>query len=89
MKKRVFLDGVHTVIINTDEEKKTVIAEIETKEKNELIYAEKFDERCNYEKEAIKACLKYLNKTNEKRSSLKSVTKNFLNFVNFLNLLIC
>lgn len=61
MKKRVFLDGKHTAVISVNESKNTVFAELETENGTELIYAEKFVSDCNFEKEAIKACIRYLN----------------------------
>lgn len=60
MEKRVFLDGIHTAIININETNKTVIAELEKDNVKEFIYAEKFDETKNPEKEAIKVCISYI-----------------------------
>ncbi len=73
MEKRVFLDGVHTAIINVNEANKTVVAEIEKDNVKELIYAEKFDKICNYEKEAIKAVITYL-KSSFDGSTVKSIS---------------
>ena len=60
MKKRIFLDGKHTAVISVNEERKTVVAELETEEGTDFVYAEKFNDFSNYEKEAIKACIRYL-----------------------------
>ena len=80
MKKRVFLDGKHTAVISIDESQKTVLAEIETKEGTEFVYAEKFDDIRNYEKEAVKACIRYL-----KDLSAESINRNsFVYYFSFL-----
>lgn len=84
MKKRVFLDGKHIAVININEAQRTVFAEIETKEGSDFVYAEKFDDVCNYEKEAIKACIRYL-----KNMSVESVTVNsFMNLFALIMILI-
>lgn len=72
MKKRVFLDGIHTAVIDVNEASRTVVAELEKDGAGELIYAEKFDKPCNYEKEAIKAVIAYL-KSSINAATIKSV----------------
>lgn len=60
-KVRVNLDGLHSLDITIREDKKTIITELVLPdEPPELIYAEKFDEPCNYLKTAIKRGLLYL-----------------------------
>lgn len=57
----VNLDGLHSLQIYVDRENKTVIAElIVPDEPPTFIYAEKFDEPCNYMKTAIKKGIVYL-----------------------------
>ncbi len=57
----VNLDGLHSLEISIDKENKTVIAElIVPDEPPTFIYAEKFDEPCNYMKTAIKKGIVYL-----------------------------
>lgn len=77
MEKRVFLDGIHTAIINVNKADKTVIAELEKDNVKELIYAEKFDEKCNYEKEAIKAVIAYLKDSCDSHA-IKSIASNIV-----------
>ena len=77
MKKRVFLDGIHTAIIDINEKNKTVIAEIEKGSARELIYAEKFEKICNYEKEALKAVITYL-KCSLEDMSIKNIAPNIV-----------
>ncbi len=58
----VNLDGLHSLEISVDKENKTVIAELVVPdEPPTFIYAEKFDEPCNYMKTAIKKGIVYLN----------------------------
>lgn len=58
----VNLDGLHSLGISVDKESRTVIAElIVPGETPVFIYAEKFDEPCNYMKTAIKKGIVYLN----------------------------
>lgn len=83
MKKRVFLDGYHTAVISINEESKTVIAELESGNEKKLIYAEKFDKICNYEKEAIKAVVAYL-----KSSFNSSVIKNISSYVSAMIIMV-
>ncbi|MBQ8762481.1 MAG: hypothetical protein IJZ07_00060 [Clostridia bacterium] len=57
----VNLDGLHSLEISVDKENKTVIAHlIVPDEAPTFIYAEKFDEPCNYMKTAIKKGIVYL-----------------------------
>ena len=57
----VNLDGLHSLEISVNKENKTVIAElIVPDEPPAFIYAEKFDEPCNYMKNAIKKGIVYL-----------------------------
>ncbi|MBQ8015454.1 MAG: hypothetical protein IJ264_04630 [Clostridia bacterium] len=60
-KTRVNLDGLHSLDISVNESNKTVIAElIVADEKPTFIYAEKFDNSCNYLKAAIKKGMLYI-----------------------------
>lgn len=62
VKKRVNLDGFHSLDISVYEEKKTVITElIILDEEPIMIYAEKFDEPCDYMKKGIRRGIEYLN----------------------------
>lgn len=58
---RVNLDGLHSVEIAVNEKAKTVVAELISGEDSTFIYAEKFDEPCNYLRTAIKKSIVYLN----------------------------
>ena len=61
IKKRVNLDGLHSLDISVYEEKKTVITELITPyEEPVMIYAEKFDEPCDYLKKGIRKGIEYL-----------------------------
>lgn len=80
IKKRVNLDGIHSLDISIYEEKKTVITELITlDEEPVMIYAEKFNEPCNYLKKGIRRGIEYLN-ANSKNSFEKSNLKNFERF---------
>ena len=60
-KVRVNLDGLHSLDISVCEAKRTIVTELVLPdEPPELIYAEKFDEPCNYLKTAIKRGILYL-----------------------------
>ncbi len=83
MKKKVFLDGYHTAVISVNEDSKTVIAELESEDENELIYAEKFNKTCNFEKEAIKAVIAYL-----KNSFDGSVIKSISSYVSAMIIMV-
>lgn len=62
IKKRVNLDGVHSLDISVNEEKQTVITELITLDDDPvMIYAEKFDEPCNYLKKGIRRGIEFLN----------------------------
>ncbi len=62
VKKRVNLDGFHSLDISVYEKKKTVITElIILNEDPIMIYAEKFDEPCDYLKTGIRRGIQYLN----------------------------
>lgn len=62
IKRRVNLDGLHSLDISVYEEKKTVIAELITLDEAPImVYAEKFDEPCDYLKKGIRRCIEYLN----------------------------
>lgn len=57
----VNLDGLHSLEISVNKENRTVIAElIVPDEPPTFIYAEKFNEPCNYMKTAIKKGIVYL-----------------------------
>ncbi len=80
VKKRINLDGIHSLDISVHEEKKTVVTELVTlDEEPVMIYAEKFDKPCNYLKIGIRRGLEYLNASAE-TVSRKSVSKNLKNF---------
>lgn len=65
IKKRVNLDGLHSLDISVCEEKKTVVTELVTSDDEcVMIYAEKFDEPCNYLKKGIRRGIEYLNACN-------------------------
>lgn len=76
IKKRVNLDGFHSLYISVYEEKKTVVTELITLgEDPVMIYAEKFDEPCDYLKKGILRGIEYLN------ASIKTnPNKHFQNF---------
>lgn len=60
-KVRVNLDGLHSLDIRVCKTKRTIVTELVIPdEPPELIYAEKFDEPCNYLKTAIKRGILYL-----------------------------
>lgn len=62
IKRRVNLDGFHSLDISVYEEKKTVITELITLDGDPImIYAEKFDEPCDYLKMGIRRGIEYLN----------------------------
>lgn len=66
IKKRVNLDGIHSLDISVNEEKQTVITELITLDDDPvMIYAEKFDEPCNYLKKGIRRGIEYLNTSGE------------------------
>lgn len=58
---RVNLDGLHSLEITVNEKAKTVVAELIVGDETTFIYAEKFDEPCNYLRTAIKKGIIYLN----------------------------
>lgn len=73
VKRRVNLDGLHSLDISVCEEKKTVITELITLDEDPvMIYAEKFDEPCNYLKKGIRRGIEYLN---AKEDIWKSINK--------------
>ena len=62
IKRRVNLDEFHSLDISVYEEKKTVITELITPDEDPImIYAEKFDEPCDYLKKGIRRGIEYLN----------------------------
>ena len=62
IKRRVNLDGFPSLDISVYEEKKTVITELITPDEDPImIYAEKFDEPCDYLKKGIRRGIEYLN----------------------------
>lgn len=66
----VNLDGMHSLDISISETKRTVVAELQTPDDSPvLIYAEKFDEPCNYLKAAIKKGIKYVSGDGEENES--------------------
>ncbi|MEE1012360.1 MAG: hypothetical protein U0L11_10065 [Acutalibacteraceae bacterium] len=77
IKKRVNLDGIHSLDISVYEEKKTVITELITPDEIPvMIYAEKFDEPCDYLKKGIRRGIEYLKK---KEDVWKSINKGYPN----------
>ncbi|MBR4857872.1 MAG: hypothetical protein IKU08_01665 [Clostridia bacterium] len=73
IKKRVNLDGFHSLDISVYEEKKTVITELVTLDEDPvMIYAEKFDEPCDYLKKGIRKGIEYLT---AKEDIWKSINK--------------
>ncbi|MBQ3007548.1 MAG: hypothetical protein IJD78_08310 [Clostridia bacterium] len=76
-KKRVMLDGIHSLDISVCEERKTVITELVTPDDDPvMIYAEKFDEPCNYLKKGIRRGIEYLNcEKNAKEEIWKSINR--------------
>lgn len=58
---RVNLDGLHSLEITVNEKAKTVVTELIVGDETTFIYAEKFDEPCNYLRTAIKKGIIYLN----------------------------
>lgn len=73
VKRRVSLDGLHSLDISVCEEKKTVITELVTLDEDPvMIYAEKFEEPCNYLKKGIRRGIEYLN---AKEDIWKSISK--------------
>lgn len=76
IKKRVNLDGIHSLDISVCEPRQTVVTELITfDDPPVMIYAEKFDEPCNYFKAGIRRGIEYL-KINEKKSE-KNHSKEF------------
>lgn len=66
IKKRVNLDGIHSLDISVNEEKQTVITELITLDDDPvMIYAEKFDVPCNYLKKGIRRGIEFLNTSGE------------------------
>lgn len=73
IKKQVNLDGLHSLYISANEEKKTVITELITLDQDPvLIYAEKFDVPCDLIKKGIRRGIEYLN---TKEDIWKSISK--------------
>lgn len=68
---RVNLDGLHSLDITVNEQAKTVVAELISDEETTFIYAEKFDEPCNYLRTAIKKAIVYLNGNTNEASYVK------------------
>lgn len=77
VKRRVNLDGLHSLDISVYEEKKTVVTELVTLDDEPvMIYAEKFDEPCDYLKKGIRRGIEYLNCTNPAKEDLwKSINR--------------
>lgn len=77
VKRRVSLDGLHSLDISVCEEKKTVITELITLDDEPvMIYAEKFDKPCDYLKKGIRRGIEYLNAANPAKEEIwKSINK--------------
>lgn len=62
VKKRVNLDGIHSLDISVCESRQTVLTELVTFDDPPLmIYAERFDKPCDYFKIGIRRGIEYLN----------------------------
>lgn len=71
VKKRVNLDGIHSLDISVCEEKRTVITELITLgEEPVMVYAEKFDKPCDYFKKGIYKGIEYLNLQNPAKEDI-------------------
>lgn len=67
-RKRVNLDEFHSLDISIDKEKKTVVTELITLDDEPvMIYAEKFDEPCDYLKKGIRRGIEFINADNPPR----------------------
>lgn len=77
VKKRVNIDRRRSLDITVSEEKKTVITELITPDEAPImIYAEKFDEPCDYLKKGIRRGFEYLNFSNPAKEDIwKSINK--------------
>ena len=77
IKRRVNLDRIHSLDISVSEEKKTVITELITLgDEPVMIYAEKFDEPCDYLKKGIRRGIEYLNCNSPVKEDVwKSISK--------------
>lgn len=65
IKKRVNLDGIHSLDISVNEEKKTVITDLIMLDGEPvMIYAEKFDTPCDYLKKGIRRGIEFINADN-------------------------
>lgn len=75
IKKRVNLDGIHRLDISVYEEKQTVVTELITLDDEPvMVYAEKFDEPCDYLKKGIRRGIEYLNCINPAKEDLWKLT---------------
>lgn len=61
--KKIYIDSKRSLRITIDEGSRTVVAELETSNGLEFIYAEQFSKPCNYLKTAIKRCIEYMDKS--------------------------
>lgn len=69
IKKRVNLDGIHSLDISVNEEKKTVITELIMLDGEPvMIYAEKFDTPCDYLKKGIRRGIEFINADNPSKA---------------------
>lgn len=77
IKKRVNLDGFHSLDVSVYSERKTVVTElIRPDEEPVMIYAEKFDEHCDYLKKGIRRGIEYLNSMSPVKEDLwKSISR--------------
>lgn len=74
-KTRVNLDGLHSLDISVNEKSKTVVAELVVPdEPPTLIYAEKFDEPCDYLKKGIYRGIEYLKLQNPAKEDIWKLT---------------
>lgn len=76
VKKRVNLDGIHSLDISVYADRKTVVTElIKPDEDPVMIYAEKFDEPCDYLKKGIRRGIEYLSSNPVKEDLWKSISR--------------
>ncbi|MBR6785190.1 MAG: hypothetical protein IKM25_02965 [Clostridia bacterium] len=70
IKTSINLDGINSLDISINEHKKTVLTELVVIGETPLwIYAEKFDEPCNYLKSGIRRGIEYLNAREHSKKS--------------------
>jgi len=74
IKKRVNLDGFYALDISVYEKNKTVVTELITPDDSPvMIYAEKFDEPCDYFKKGIRRGIEYLNRAETAKEDMRKL----------------